>query len=110
MSKSQSRTELDSINHIAVSVADIAEAVKWYTRQFRCQVEYQDDTWAFLRFDNVKLALVIPKQHPPHIAFSSPKAERFGKLETHRDGTRSCYIKDPAGNSVEVIEPESITT
>jgi hypothetical protein len=47
--------------------------------------------------------LVIPEQHPPHIAFTSPKAEQFGALKTHRDGTRSTYVKDPAGNSVEIM-------
>lgn len=99
---------LDDIDHIAISVDNVENAVQFYTKTFKCEIDYQDKTWAFLRFSNIKLALVVPNQHPPHLAFAAPNAERFGKLKTHRDGTRSCYIKDPAGNSVEIVDLESI--
>lgn len=94
---------LDRIHHVAISVRDLASAVSWYTSTFRCTIAYQDATWALLDFDNLQLALVIPDQHPPHVAFTSPQAEKFGLLSTHRDGTRSTYVKDPAGNSVEIM-------
>jgi len=94
---------LDRIVHVAISVRELAPAVAWYTSTFRCKVSYQDATWALLDFDNLQLALVIPEQHPPHIAFTNPHAERFGVLKTHRDGTRSTYVRDPAGNSVEIM-------
>ena len=94
---------LDRIEHVAISVADVASAVAWYTSTFRCTVAYQDASWALLDFVNLQLALVIPEQHPPHIAFTSESAEQFGTLTTHRDGTRSTYVKDPAGNSVEIM-------
>ena len=100
--------QLDSIDHIAIPVEDVASAVDWYTRTFQCEVSYQDDTWAFLKFGNVKLALVIPSQHPAHIGFVSDEAEKFGDLKLHRDGTRSCYVKDPAGNSVEILAASSM--
>ena len=96
---------LDAIDHIAISVKEIKSAVDWYTKTFGCEIEYQDETWAFLKFANIKLALVIPEQHPPHLAFVTPKAETYGTLKTHRDGTRSIYVNDPAGNSVEVMAP-----
>jgi len=101
-------SNLDTINHVAIAVTDVAAAVDWYTTNFRCQVEYQDKTWAFLEFGNIKLALVVPNQHPPHVAFTHANAESFGTLKTHRDGTRSCYVTDPAGNSVEIMDPESV--
>jgi catechol 2,3-dioxygenase-like lactoylglutathione lyase family enzyme len=94
---------LDRIDHVAISVPQIGEAVAWYTSTFRCTVAYQDATWAMLDFGNLKLALVVPDQHPPHIAFTSPRAATFGTLTTRRDGTRSTYVKDPAGNSVEIL-------
>jgi catechol 2,3-dioxygenase-like lactoylglutathione lyase family enzyme len=97
---------LDSIHHIAIPVEDIASALDWYTRTFRCEVKYRDETWAFLKFGNVQLALVIPSQHPAHVAFVSQDAERFGTLKLHRDGTRSVYVRDPAGNSVEIMALE----
>ena len=101
-------TKLDSIHHIAVSVNDIASAVDWYRATFACEIEYQDDTWAMLKFANASLALVLPHQHPPHIGFATPKAESYGELKTHRDGTRSIYISDSAGNAVELMDPASL--
>ncbi len=96
-------TLLDSIHHVAISVQDLKKTVEWYRQHFQCRVSYQDDTWAMLEFANLKLALVIPSQHPPHLAFVSPEAESFGSLKTHRDGTRSCYVKDPSGNAIEIM-------
>ena len=94
---------LDRIHHVAISVPDLAAALAWYTSRFRCSIAYEDSTWALLDFENVQLALVIPEQHPPHIALTSPEAETYGPLSTHRDGTRSTYVRDPAGNSVEIM-------
>lgn len=106
MTKEESK--LDAMHHVAISVKDIAEAVDWYTKTFRCQVTYQDDTWAMLSFANIHLALVLPNQHPPHLGFTHPNAETFGELKTHRDGTRSTYIPDCAGNAVEILDAASV--
>ena len=99
---------LDSLHHIAISVNDIARAVEWYTTTFRCEIAYQDQTWAFLKFANLHLALVLPNQHPPHIAFVTPEASSWGELKTHRDGTRSVYISDDSGNVIELMDPDSV--
>lgn len=99
--------ELDRIHHIAISVSDITESVDWYRKTFRCEIAYQDATWALLRFGNLGLALVLPNQHPPHIGFVTPTAASYGTLKRHRDGTESIYISDPTGNSVELLSPES---
>jgi catechol 2,3-dioxygenase-like lactoylglutathione lyase family enzyme len=101
-------TPLDSIDHIAIPVSDVRAALEWYTTTFNCQIRYQDDTWALIRFGNIDLALVIPAQHPAHIGFVSPQAEKFGALKTHRDGTQSCYVNDPAGNSIEILAADSM--
>lgn len=105
---SQARSALDAIDHIAIAVDDVAKAVDWYRETFKCEIEYQDKTWAYLRFQNINLALVVPNQHPPHIAFLHEKADQFGVLKTHRDGSRSVYIKDSSGNSVEVVAKDSV--
>lgn len=96
---------LDRVDHVAVVVADIRRALDWYRERFRCRVLYQDDTWAFLEFENLKMALVLPRQHPAHVTFERADAERFGPLRTHRDGTRYVYLQDPDGNTVEVMPP-----
>ena len=102
--------QLDSIDHVAIPVSDIAASVAWYRNTFQCEIQYQDETWALLGFANTRLALVIPSQHPAHIGFVHPKAEKFGALKLHRDGTRSCYVDDPSGNSVEILAADSMPT
>lgn len=99
---------LDAVHHLAISVSNIEESVRWYSETFRCQIAYQDPTWALLQFGNLQLALVIPEQHPPHIAFSHSDAASFGPLKAHRDGTRSTYIADPSGNAVEIMDADSL--
>jgi extradiol dioxygenase family protein len=98
----------DAMHHVAISVDNIAEAVQWYQEQFRCGIVYQDDTWAMLQFANIQLAIVIPGQHPPHIGYALPNAEKYGTLKPHRDGTRSVYTSDPFGNVVEMMDDQSI--
>ena len=97
------KSSQDTIQHVAVVVPDIQQAVEWYTTKFNCTINYQDDTWALLDFANIQLALVTPGQHPAHIAFLNSEAEMFGPLQRHRDGTQSIYITDPFGNAVEMI-------
>ena len=50
------------------------------------ETEYEDGSWALLRFGNARLALVLPEQHPAHFSVSRVDAAAFGKLRTHRDG------------------------
>jgi catechol 2,3-dioxygenase-like lactoylglutathione lyase family enzyme len=102
------KSKLDNIDHIALTVKAIQPAVEWYRKMFNCTVDYQDETWAYLRFNNIKLALVIPKQHPSHIGFAIDNAGQYGTLKRHRDGTQSIYIKDPDGNIIELVEASSI--
>ena len=48
------------------------------------------------------LALVTPGQHPPHLSFLM-EGEVPQDSKMHRDGTYSKYIKDPSGNTVELL-------
>lgn len=95
---------MDHIDHIAIQVNQIKEAVEWYLSQFNGKILYQDESWAFLQFANIKLALVLPGQHPPHLAFTKPNAADYGQLTRHRDGTQSVYITDPANNPIEIMQ------
>ena len=53
----------DIIDHLALCTDDIAKSVLWYTDNFTCDILYQDDSWAMLEFENVKLALVLPVEY-----------------------------------------------
>ena len=103
-----SESTLDQIHHIAIQVQEIQRAIDWYRSHFKFKVTWQDETWALLQFENTALALVIPGQHPPHIAFSMENAEELGELSPHRDGTRSIYIRDLDGNVVECLDDQSL--
>lgn len=91
------------IDHIAIQVNDIKESVKYYT-DYGADIIYEDDTWAFLQFDNIKLALVIEDEHPYHIAFAVDILPHTKNVQKHRDGSISYYVKDPSGNTVEIIK------
>lgn len=94
---------LDRVHHVAIAVKDLGQSVDWYTRNFNCRVTYRDDTWAMIEFGNLRMALVTPTEHPPHVGILRQDAEKFGTIRTHRDGVRYVYVKDPAGNTVEVV-------
>lgn len=97
-------------DHVAIPAENIAESIEWYRTHFSATVLYQDATWAFLQMGGTKVALVSPKQHPPHFAVSvteeglADAAKRAGKtVDSHRDGTKGIYMYDPSGNAVELI-------
>lgn len=91
---------MKKIDHIAIVVNDIKESVAYYVDNHNCMILHCDESWGYLQFDNIKLALVLKDEHPPHIAFEVDEVE--GK--THRDGSVSKYIDDPSGNKIELIE------
>lgn len=96
--------KLDKIHHLAITVNNITDGVKYYTENFQTEILHQDETWGFLQFGNIKLALVLPGNHPPHIAFLKDDAEKYGPLKLHRDGTSSIYLKDPFDNYIEYLK------
>ena len=93
------------IHHIAIQVDNIKECVSFYCNKFNADIEYEDETWAMLNFDNIQLALVLPEEHPPHICFEKRIPKNIPAKE-HRDGTRSVYDFDPSGNMIELLESE----
>lgn len=99
---------LDNIHHLAIQVKNIGESISWYREKFNLNVKYQDDSWALLEFDNISIALVLNDQHPNHIGILKDNAASFGSLKKHRDDTKSIYINDPSGNSVEILEKKSV--
>ena len=93
----------DIIDHLAVCTDNITKSVAWYKDNFLCGILYQDDSWAMLEFENIKLTLVLPEQHPFHFAILKDDVEKYGVPITHRDGSVSVYIKDRSGNNIEIL-------
>ena len=92
------------LDHVAINVKNIKRSIDWYKSNFECNILYEDETWGFIEVCGVRIALTINAQHPPHIAFAVKKLEDLpGKPISHRDGSVSCYVKDPDGNYLEYI-------
>ena len=94
---------MDRIHHVAITVNDVDKAIEWYQDHFTFEISWRDKSWALLEFENIALALVLPNQHPPHIAFINDNLESFGDPVLHRDGTESVYIQDNQKNVVELL-------
>ena len=59
------------LDHIAIQVEDLPLSIKWYVDTLNAEIAYQDETWAMLKIGLTNLALTIPREHPPHIAFEN---------------------------------------
>ena len=86
--------ELDRMHHIAINVADIEQAVNWYTTSFNCELVFSDAQQAVLRFSNIELHLVLPSSHQPHSAFIRDDAGSFGELREQALGIKSTFLAD----------------
>ena len=95
---------MDKLDHVAVQVPDIGKGVDWYMETFDCELLYKDETWALITFENIRLALVKPGEHPSHFAVERSDARDFGQLTRHRDGTETDYINDPWENVIEILK------
>ncbi|WP_217912971.1 VOC family protein [Miltoncostaea marina] len=98
-------------DHVAQQVPDIAEAVEWQRATVPgTTVLYQDATWALVDSAGVRIAFVLPEQHPNHLAFRVDDAElerlaaeHGAEIATHRDATRSIYLRGPGTVATEII-------
>jgi hypothetical protein len=95
---------MDKIHHIAIQIPDISKGVDLYVNNFETKILHQDQIWAFLEFQNINLPLVIPDQHPPHMAFEKDDAEIYGELTPHRNDAAFIYSKDPFSNNIEILK------
>ena len=91
------------IDHVAIIVDDPQAASAWYIEKFGATLLYADESWAFIEFENIKLAFVIKGQHPPHMAFETSQFKEGDTVKKHRDGSESVYKRDPWGNFYELI-------
>ncbi len=101
-----------NFDHVAIQVQTTSmmkNNVKWYVDQHAAKVLYQDDTWSLIEMGGVKIAFVLPNQHPSHIAFEIDDMSKHvfeckgHEFKKHRDGSESCYIKDLCGNHLEFL-------
>jgi lactoylglutathione lyase len=103
---------LVGINHVALEVGDIDEALDFYGRLFDFRLRGRSPRMAFLDMGDQFLALSAPRESPPD------SHRHFGLVVDDREAVRSAVeaagveivptrglrFRDPWGNSVEVVE------
>ena len=100
-----------NFDHVAQQVPDIGEALDWWQRMVPgATVLYADETWALLEAGGARLAFVMAREHPDHLAFKVSAAELARLAEehdagvaVHRDGSRSFYVAAPGEHRVEFV-------
>ena len=97
--------KLDSIDHVAITVADIDQAIKWYQTSFSCKLIQKTQREALLQFSNITLTLSLPSHQKAHLAFEREDAGTLGELRPQLDGRKSCFVADTSGNLIELIKP-----
>jgi catechol 2,3-dioxygenase-like lactoylglutathione lyase family enzyme len=97
-----------NFDHVALISESIEKSIEWYVEKWGAEILYQDETWGLISIGKSKIAFVTPNQHPAHICFEINEEFIANKLsgETfkgHRDGSSSCYVRDPDGNFLEFL-------
>ena len=95
-------------DHVAIVSNNIKKSVQWYVEKWKAEIIYEDETWGLIALGGSKIAFVSPHQHPAHMCFEIDEDFISTKLtnetfKPHRDGSSSCYIRDPDGNFLEFL-------
>ena len=110
------RRRLVGINHVALEVDDIDEALAFYGQLFELEVEERSDSAAFIEMGDQFIALMRGRSHPPD------RARHFGLVVDDKEATRSALeaagveilpgrfldFLDPWGNRVQVVQYDQI--
>jgi catechol 2,3-dioxygenase-like lactoylglutathione lyase family enzyme len=100
------------INHVALEVGDIAEALAWYGRFFEFELRGRRATMAFIDLGDQFLALSAPRRQGADdgrhfgLVVDDKEAVRAALREAGVDVASSGGLRfaDPWGNQVEVVD------
>ena len=104
------------INHVALEVGDIDEALAFYGELFDLEVEERSDSAAFVQMGDQFIALMRGRSQPPD------RARHFGLVVDDKEATRRALeaagveilpgrfldFLDPWGNRVQVVQYDQI--
>lgn len=105
------KPKLIGINHVAIEVGDIDEALEFYGQFFDFTLQSRSDTMAFIEMGDQFLALSTPRDQP------RDDGRHFGLVVDQREGLREKLeaagveivtprrldFVDPWGNRIEVV-------
>jgi catechol 2,3-dioxygenase-like lactoylglutathione lyase family enzyme len=110
------RPRLIGINHVALEVGDVDEALAFYGRLFDFEVEKRSASAAFIQLGDQFIALMKGRSQPPD------RARHFGLVVDDKEATRRALeaagveilpgrfldFLDPWGNRVQVVQYDQI--
>jgi catechol 2,3-dioxygenase-like lactoylglutathione lyase family enzyme len=118
------------LRHLALNVRDLPAMKRFYVELLGFSVEWEpdpDNVYLSSGIDNLALHRagdIAPKGSLDHLGLIVREADDVDRWaaflegngvalaatpKTHRDGARSCYFKDPDGNSVQIIHHPPIS-
>jgi len=100
------------INHVALEVGDVAQALQWYARFFDFELRGQHEQMAWIDLGDQFLAISAPRTQP-----SDGDGRHFGLVVDDKEAVRAALARDgvgvapsgglrftdPWGNRVEVV-------
>ena len=109
-------TKLVGINHIALEVGDVDEALEWYGRVFDFELRGRAPGMAFIDMGDQFIALSQGRTQPPDahrhfgLVVDDKEAARAGLEASGADilPGRGLNFRDPWGNFVQVVGYEDI--
>jgi len=132
----KARPPLRGLRHLALRVGDIRKAKEFYLRVFGMKVVWEPDPqncYLSSGIDNLALHEVAPTAGGPASNPASP-LDHFGFIaadpqavdawaawaeqnavtivkapKQHRDGSYSCYLADPDGNTIQILYEPTIS-
>jgi lactoylglutathione lyase len=110
------RTRLVGINHVALEVGDVEEALAFYGRIFEFTLRGREPAAAFIDIGDQFIALMEGRSQPPD------RARHFGLVVDDKEATRRALesagaeilsgrglnFRDPWGNNVQVVEYDEV--
>ncbi len=107
------RARLVGINHVALEVGDIEEALAWYGRIFEFTLRGHGPRMAFIDMGDQFIALVAGRTQTPdrHRHFGLVVADKERALEAARTAgadVRGNDVVDPWGNNLQIVGYDEI--
>jgi predicted enzyme related to lactoylglutathione lyase len=107
------RAKLVGINHLALEVGNVEEALEFYGRIFELSLRGRSGRMAFVDIGDQFVALAEGRRQAPddHRHFGLVVDDKEGALDAAREAgaeVRGNRIRDPWGNNVEVVGYEDV--
>ena len=94
---------LVGINHVALEVGDVDEALAWYGRFFEFELRGRVGSMAFVDMGDQFIALAKGRTQPPD------QARHFGLVVDDKEGVRGALrdagVRVPGGGSLDFVDP-----